>query len=261
MSSSVSHLTNSINATVDVWKLDVSRSHKSYDFALLSFNTCMFHHVSSRYSSLLATHMAWEGWLRLAGKERIQKSAFGLGSCGPGAGWEVYGYADLSVGRHGWAERVTTMTQLKNGMSQVSVLCHAHGEKADARSHFLYMSHWFTMYFLHFSKWQALYLPNMQVNIRVDRLCCLHPWLQNLRNGWLKLFVVVLVPVQYVYSVYYTIYCTHDVPKAFGMFVRVFLVMPNRLFDSFLKVEGTPSKVSQPRSIQDEKQFKIYVVT
>ena len=96
---------------------------------------------------------------------------------------------------------------------------------------------------------------------RVDRLCCFHPLLQNLRNGWLKLFVVVLVPVQYVYSVYYTIYCTHDVPKAFGMFVRVFLVMPNRLFDSFLKVEGTPSKVSQPRSIQDEKQFKIYVVT
>ena len=137
-----------------------------------------------------------------------------------------------------------------------------HGEKADARSHF--PSHWFTinisMYFLHFSKWQALYLANMQVNIRVDRLCCFHPLLQNLRNGWLKLFVVVLVPVQYVYSVYYTI-STNDVPKAFGMFVRVFLVMPNRLFDSFLKVEGTPSKVSQPQSIQDEKQFKIYVVT
>ena len=39
---------------VDVWKLDVSRSHKSYGFASLSFKTCMFHHVSS----LLATHMA-----------------------------------------------------------------------------------------------------------------------------------------------------------------------------------------------------------
>ena len=109
----------------------------------------------------------------------------------------------------------------------------------------------------------------MQVNIIIDRLCCFHPLLQNLRNGWLKLFVVVLVPVQYVHSVYYTI-STNDVPKAFGMFVRVFLVMPNRLFDSFLKVEGTllhrweavwrweavTSKVSQPRSIQDEKQFK-----
>lgn len=119
MSSSVSHLTNSINATVDVWKLDVSRSHKSYHFALLSVSTCMF------LASLQLT------WLRKAGKERIctYEHIWVVVLCAAGAGWEVYGYADLSVGRHGWAEAVTTMTQLKDGMSQVSVLCRGIGRR------------------------------------------------------------------------------------------------------------------------------------
>ena len=86
----------------------------------------------------------------------------------------------------------------------------------------------------------VLYLPNMQGNIRIDGFCWFQPLLQNLRNGCLKLFVIVLVPVQYVYSTISTM-SMYDVPKAFDMFVRVIGVMPNRLFDSFLKAQGTPS--------------------
>ena len=166
-------------------------------------------------------------WLRKAGwkgKNTYERIWVGV-LWAAGAGWEVYGYADLSVGRHGWAEAVTTMTRLKNGMSQVSVLCHAHGEKADARSHFPYICliDLLSLYQCTF----YIFRNDKRCDIRVDRLCCFHPLLQNLRNGWLKLFVVVLVPVQYVYSVYYTI-STNDVPKAFGMFVRDVQVMPFR---------------------------------
>ena len=70
-------------------------------------------------------------WLRKAGwkGKNTYEHIWVVVLCAAGAGWEVYGYADLSVGRHGWAEAVSTMTQLKNGMSQVFVLCRGIGRR------------------------------------------------------------------------------------------------------------------------------------
>ena len=75
---------------MDDWKLDVPRS---YQVALLSVNTCMF------VPSLQLT------WLRKAGwRVKIHERTWVGLLWATGAGWEVYGYADLSVGQHGWAE-------------------------------------------------------------------------------------------------------------------------------------------------------------